>query len=269
MYHKYHVIASAKRAALARRATERTPNSSTQPSAGATNENLATALTPLLGALLGAIIIVVVALILGGQAGGFAALSAALLESQSAWFLSRASAFVAYLLLWWSMVLGISITSRLARVWPGGPTAGDLHEHAILLGIVFALLHGLVLLGDQYIGFTLPQILIPFTSSYLPLWVGLGQIGLYLMTLVTFSFYVRRWIGARTWRMIHYLSYAVFALALMHGITSGTDSSATWAIWIYASTGVSVLLLTVYRIWAQWRGASLQAPRLPVGRGGR
>jgi hypothetical protein len=72
------------------------------------------------------------------------------------------------------MMLGISITSCLAQLWPGGPTLGDLHEHASLLGLVFALLHGLVLFGDSYIGFTLLQILVPFASSYLPLWVGLG-----------------------------------------------------------------------------------------------
>src|SRR5690349_14593712 len=136
-----------------------------------------TVVPTLAGALVGIVILVAVGISLAGQAGGLAALSAALLGPQSAWYLSRASAFVAYVLLWWSMVLGLSITNRLARVWPGGPTAGDLHEHASLLGLGFALLHALVLLADQYIGYTLPQILIPFASSYLPLWVGFGQIG--------------------------------------------------------------------------------------------
>ena len=124
---------------------------------------------PLIGALLGLAILVGMAVTLVGQAGGLAALSTALLGEHAAWYLSRASAFVAYVLLWWSMVLGLSITNRLARLWPGGPAAADLHEHASLLGLAFGLLHALVLLGDAYIGYTLPQILIPFASvSYEP-----------------------------------------------------------------------------------------------------
>lgn len=208
-------------------------------------------LPPLVGGLVGIVILIGFGIALAGQAGGLAALGTALLGAHSAWYLSRASAFVAYILLWWSMVLGLSITNRLARIWPGGPTTGDLHEQASLLGLGFAILHALVLVADSYIGYTLPQILIPFAStSYLPLWVGLGQIGLYLMALVTLSFYVRRWIGARTWRTLHYLSFAVFVLALLHGLFSGTDSSALWAIVMYAGTGISVVALTIYRIVA-------------------
>jgi predicted ferric reductase len=205
----------------------------------------------LVGGLLGLAILVGMAMALAGQAGGLAELSSALLGEHAAWYLSRASAFVAYVLLWWSMVLGLSITNRLARLWPGGPAAADLHEHASLLGLAFGLLHALALLGDAYIGYTLPQILIPFASvSYEPLWVGVGQISLYMMALVTFSFYVRRWIGARAWRMIHYLSFAVLVLALVHGVFSGTDSSLPWAFWMYAGTGASVLGMTIYRIVA-------------------
>ena len=220
-------------------------------------------LAPLAGVLVGVAVIALVAIILGGQVGGLAALGAALAGQHSAWYLSRAAAFVAYILLWLSMVSGLAITNRLARIWPGGPTAADLHEHTSLLGLVFALLHGLVLLGDQYIGYTLPQILIPFAgASYMPLWVGFGQIGLYLMAIVTFSFYVRQRIGAKTWRLIHYLSFGVFALSLVHGIVSGTDTGAAWAIWTYASTGLSVLALTIYRFWVRARPAAPAAARL-------
>jgi len=222
---------------------------------------LLTIIPPLVGALAGIVILVVVGLALAGQAGGVAALATALVGQHSAWYLSRASAFVAYVLLWWSMISGLSITNRLARLWPGGPAAADLHEHASLLGLGFGVLHALVLLGDSYIGYTLPQILIPFGGSYLALWVGLGQVGLYLMALVTFSFYIRRWIGARTWRAIHFLSFLVFALAVLHGVFSGTDSSLPWAFWMYVATSASVLALTIYRLVAQ-RSAATSPARL-------
>ncbi|MBI3362534.1 MAG: ferric reductase-like transmembrane domain-containing protein [Chloroflexi bacterium] len=180
-------------------------------------------------------------------------LSASLLGSapKAYWYLSRSSAFIAYILLWLSMALGLIITNKMARVWPGGPTAFDLHQHASLLGLAFALFHGLILMGDKYINYTLRQVLLPFASvDYRPLWVGVGQIGFYLLALVGLSFYARRQMGNRLWRLIHYLSFAVFALALLHGLMSGTDSATTWARSLYWTSGGSLLFLTVYRVLA-------------------
>ena len=164
------------------------------------------------------------------------------------WYLSRASAFVAYALLWLSMALGVAISNKMARVWPGGPTAFSLHEYASLLGLVFAAFHALILLGDHYIGFTLQQTLTPFASAYRPLEVGLGQIALYASIVVTFSFYVRRRIGQRTWRVLHYFSFAVYALALLHGLLSGTDTGVPLIESLYWSTGAILLFLTIYRV---------------------
>ena len=95
-------------------------------------------------------------------------------EPKAYWYLSRASAFVAFILVWASMIFGLLMTSRTARVWPGGPAAFDLHQFTSLLGLGVALFHVLVLLGDKYIGYTLPQLLLPFNSTeYKPLWVGI------------------------------------------------------------------------------------------------
>ena len=167
------------------------------------------------------------------------------------WYLSRMSAMTAFVLLWLSMAFGLMITNKLARMWPGGPTAFDLHQYTSLLGLAFGLFHGLILMGDKYINFTLAQIIIPFNSvNYKPIWVGVGQIGFYLMLIVAFSFYVRKRMGHTAWRLVHYLSFVAFALSLLHGILSGTDTSATWALGIYWAAGVSLLFLTVYRILA-------------------
>jgi predicted ferric reductase len=170
-------------------------------------------------------------------------------EPKAYWYLARASAFVAYSMVAASMVLGLLITNKLARVWPGGPAAVDLHEHFSLLGLGFAMFHALVLLGDRYIGYTLAQVLLPFSgSSYRPFWVGIGQVGLYLLAVVTLSFYVRKPLGRVAWRAIHYASFIVFLLALAHGAFAGSDSSATWTSTYYQITGAAVLFLTIYRL---------------------
>jgi predicted ferric reductase len=124
-------------------------------------------------------------------------------EPKAYWYLSRSSAFVAYILLWLSMVFGLLMTNKLARVWPGGPAAFDLHQHASFLGLAFALFHALILLGDRYMQATLFQVLVPFQySGYEPLWVGLGQAAFYGLAIVGLSFYVKDRIGRRAWRRL-------------------------------------------------------------------
>ena len=168
---------------------------------------------------------------------------------QAFWFLSRSSALVAYLLLWLSMCLGLMITNKLARLWPGGPVAFDLHQYTSLLGVAFALFHGLILLGDRYLNASLLQVALPFSMlDYHPFWVGLGQLGFYLMAGVAFSFYVRKQITPPVWRSVHLLSFISFGFALLHGIGSGTDSAASWAQVFYWSTSGVFLFLLIYRL---------------------
>jgi predicted ferric reductase len=177
-------------------------------------------------------------------------LSASLLDAEpkAYWYLSRSSALVAYGLLWLSMIFGLLMSSRTARAWPGGPAAFDLHQHASLLGLALALFHALILMGDRYIQADLRQVLVPFAyAGYEPLWVGLGQVGIYLMALIGLSFYIKGQIGRAAWRAIHFISFLMFGLALAHGIWSGSDSAQAWAQGLYWFTGGSVLFLTAYR----------------------
>lgn len=170
-------------------------------------------------------------------------------QPKAFWYLARSSAFAAFGLLWLSMIFGLLITNKFARLWPGGPTAFDLHQYTSLLGIGFSLFHVLILLGDHYMNYTWVQLFTPFASSnYRQFSVGLGQIGLALAFLVSLTFYLRRTITHRVWRLLHFLSFALFVLVLAHGVWSGTDTADLWARTIYWVSGGSVLFLTVYRI---------------------
>lgn len=167
------------------------------------------------------------------------------------WYLSRATAFVALSLLWLSMALGLGITNKMARLWPGAPAAFALHEYVSLLGLAFAVFHAIVILGDHYINFTLLQLLIPFsTADYRPFWVGVGQLGFYLWAILALSFYIRPAIGQKTWRVLHFGSFAMYLMGLSHGIFSGTDTSVGWAQNYYWYSAGSLLFLLMYRILA-------------------
>lgn len=198
-------------------------------------------------------------------------------DAHGYWYLARASAWVAFTLLWLSLVFGLLITNRLARLWPGGPTAFDLHQHVSLLSLAFALFHALILLGDRYIGYTIVTLLVPFAGhDYRPISVGLGQLAFYTLAIVGLSFYVRRHIGHHAWRVLHYLSFVVFVLAIGHGLWSGTDSGATWARSVYWMSGGSVLFLTWFRVVVSRKGGGatraggtgrVGAPAAPLGDG--
>jgi len=165
------------------------------------------------------------------------------------WYLSRGTAIVAFILIWASMLTGLLITNKMARAWPGGPVAFDLHEYLSIIGLAFGLFHGLILMGDHYIGYNLAQVLLPFASfGYKPFWVGLGQISMYLTGILVASFYVRKTIAPKTWRLIHFVSFLTFLMVLVHGVASGTDSPAGWMQLIYWGSAASLVFLTVYRI---------------------
>jgi predicted ferric reductase len=165
------------------------------------------------------------------------------------WYLSRATAFVSLSLLWLSMALGLTITNKMARLWPGAPAAFAIHEYVSLLGLAFAVFHAIVILGDHYINFTLLQLLVPFsTKDYRPFWIGMGQIAFYTWAIIAATFYIRPLIGQKSWRFLHYGSFGMYLLGIFHGIFSGTDTSTGWAQnYYWYSAGILVFLL-MYRI---------------------
>ena len=178
-------------------------------------------------------------------------------EPKVFWYLSRASAVISYLFLWASMVFGLLLSSRTAKIWPGGFTANDLHQFVSIAGLTAGSFHGLILMGDHYMNITLVQVLLPFASqNYRPEWVGIGQLVFYAWAGIVLSFYIRKRIGTKTWRVVHYIGFLAFAGVLVHGVTSGTDSNTLWMSIIYWVSGASVLFLTFYRVLASGEAAA-------------
>ncbi len=167
-------------------------------------------------------------------------------STQVAWYVTRAAGIVSYVLVWLSTVLGLGVGSKVFNRVLGGGLTFDLHEFTSLLALGFVGLHVIVLLGDQYLPYTLTQILLPFLSPYRPVWVGIGVLAFYLMLLVTATFYLRSRIGMRTFRLIHLASFAAYLGVTLHGFFSGTDSALPMMQVLYAGTFLAVVALTGY-----------------------
>lgn len=169
-------------------------------------------------------------------------------ETQSFWYLSRSAGFVAYLLLWGSVVWGLLLSSKIAKGAARPAALLDAHQFLSGVGLGFGFFHGLILMGDRYLAFPLRAVLLPFGSAYEPLLVAAGQIGLWLSALLIVTFYVRRWIGQKAWRWIHFSSFLAFWAVVYHAAALGTESGLLWVQFFYLLTGGAVFFLTTYRI---------------------
>lgn len=154
------------------------------------------------------------------------------------WFVTRAAGLIAYLLLWFSTVWGLAVPSKVAAPLLEQTYTFDFHQFISLLSIVFTVLHIVVLLVDQYLPFTVWQILIPFLAPYRPIWVGVGAISFYIILLVTITFYLRSRIGMSAFRSIHELSLIGYLGATLHGLFAGTEGALPGMQIIYLGGGL-------------------------------
>jgi DMSO/TMAO reductase YedYZ heme-binding membrane subunit len=68
------------------------------------------------------------------------------------------------------------------------------------------------------------------------------------MLMLTVSFRMRRWIGQRGWRRLHYASFGAFVLALIHALASGTDTAGVGGPILALVAGGPVLWLVLVRM---------------------
>lgn len=127
--------------------------------------------------------------------------------------------------------------------------AYDLHRFLSLVTLLFTVFHILIVLPDRFLSFSIWQLLVPFASPYQPTYMTFGSISFYLILIVIGSFYLRRLIGYRVWRTLHYVTFATFLAALVHGIGAGSDTSSVWAQEIYLLTGIALSGLAVLRLF--------------------
>jgi predicted ferric reductase len=165
------------------------------------------------------------------------------------WFITRSAGLMAYLLVWLSTVWGLAVATKVLDRFLPRLFTFDAHEFFSLLGLGFVAVHVGALLFDSSAPFSLPELLIPFISTFRPFWVGVGIIATYLGVLVTVTFYLRRQIGFQVFRAIHLLSFLSYAGATVHGIMAGSDTGLGMTQLVYFETALIVVVLTVYYFW--------------------
>lgn len=178
----------------------------------------------------------------------------------SLWYLTRGSATVSLVLLTASVVLGILTSVRWAsRQWPRFVVEG-LHRNISLAVLVFVAIHVATTVFDGYVPIGWVDTVVPFRSGYRPVWVGLGAVAVDLLLALTITSLLRVRIGHRTWRNIHWLAYACWPIALVHGLGAGTDAPARWMVVLDVAAVASVFGALVWRIWVRRPAHPAAAP---------
>jgi sulfoxide reductase heme-binding subunit YedZ len=178
------------------------------------------------------------------------------------WYVARASGITLYLVLWLSVMVGLGLTTSLLDRWGGRGVIFSLHAFTTQLAYGFLALHLLSLAADPTVRFGLRDLLVPFAATVREPWTSFGVLAGELTVLVGVSFSVKRLIGQRAWRALHWLTFPLYALALLHGLGAGTDTRTPWMAALYLTTGAAVVLFTGYRLLR--RDSRSRAPASPA-----
>jgi DMSO/TMAO reductase YedYZ heme-binding membrane subunit len=152
------------------------------------------------------------------------------------WYIDRGSGLAALLLLTTAVVLGvISVVRVHSPRWPRFALA-QLHRNLALLALVFGVVHVATSVADSFVPIRVADAFIPFGSHYKPFWLAMGTIGADLMLAVLVTTALRRRLGFRAWRSVHLLSYACWAMSVVHAVAIGGDArSVVWGVTIMAA----------------------------------
>jgi methionine sulfoxide reductase heme-binding subunit len=177
-----------------------------------------------------------------------------------AWIVARAAGIVAFALLTFSTWLGLAMSTRILGT---RRQKGLLGWHRILVwtGLSMLALHGGAVLLDPVLRFGVPAVLVPFAAPWHTGAVAMGVVAGWLSLMLALSFRMRKWIGQRGWRTLHYASFAAFGLALLHALYAGTDFAGVRGTIVAAFALAPVLWLVCLRI--------LEPPRQAIRTGER
>jgi len=162
------------------------------------------------------------------------------------WLLARSSGLTAYVMLTFSVLAGLVLKSRPFRSLKPAAVA-DVHRVLALLGLGALAGHAIALVLDTTVHVSVAGLFVPGLVSYRPVWTSLGILAAELMILVYASFSVRKRIGVKNWRRLHWATYGIFGAATVHGIGAGTDAGQPWVFGLYVGAVAAVAAATTWR----------------------
>ena len=168
--------------------------------------------------------------------------------TEALWALGRGTGVVALLMFTATVVLGIVSRSGRSVAGLGRFGLAELHRTAALTGVGLVAVHLTSLFFDPYAQLRLVDVVVPFLGSYRPLFLGLGTLALDLLLVITAVSLLRNVVGPRAFRAVHWLTYLLWPVALVHGLGNGTDAGSVWMDAVAALSTATVLAAVAWRL---------------------
>jgi DMSO/TMAO reductase YedYZ heme-binding membrane subunit len=170
------------------------------------------------------------------------------------WYLSRATGVVSLAFLTASVLLGILTSFRWSSPrWPRF-VVEFVHRNVSLLVVVFVAAHVVIVISDSFAPIGWVDAVIPFVSAYRPLWLGFGAIAFDLVVALVVTSLLRHRLGYRSWRIVHWLAYLCWPVAVLHGLGTGSDTKSGVILVLTALCVVAVLVAGALRVGAGLAG---------------
>lgn len=169
------------------------------------------------------------------------------------WYVSRASGVVSLAFLTASVLLGIVTSFRWSSPnWPRF-VVEFVHRNVSLLVVLFVAVHVVVVVADSFAPIGVLDAFVPFVSAYRPLWLGFGAIAFDLVVALVVTSLLRHRLGYRSWRIVHWLAYLCWPIAVLHGLGTGSDTKSDAILAVTAVCVVLVLVAAGLRLGAALR----------------
>jgi predicted ferric reductase len=168
------------------------------------------------------------------------------------WYLTRSTGAVSLLLLTLAVALGVLDVQRWSTPrWPRF-VVDSLHRTVSLLAMAFMGLHILTSVLDSFAPISLTDAFVPFAGSYRPFWLGLGAVAFDLLLAVTLTSLLRQRLGFKGWRAVHWLTYASWPIALLHGFGTGSDVRGAWLMVLSVGCLAVLVAALLARVLSGW-----------------
>lgn len=181
------------------------------------------------------------------------------MTTQLPWYIARAAGLVSWSMLALATLWGLTLSTKVLGTRPRPNWILDIHRMLGGLALIFTGVHVAALLVDQYVGFGLEDILVPFATKWHPVAVAWGVVGLYLLLAVELTSLARARLPRKLWRNTHYASFPLFVTATIHGLVAGTDTTLFVTLMIAGVLGAAFVTLTAMRVMAASPPRSVRA----------
>jgi hypothetical protein len=176
-------------------------------------------------------------------------------DGRALWYLTRGTGAVSLILLTLSVVLGVADVRRLSAPRMPRFVVDGLHQTVSLLVLVTLAIHIGTTLMDSFTPIRLVDAFVPFFSAYRPVWIGFGTLALDFLLAIAITSIVRARLGYRAWRVVHWLAYACWPIALVHGLGAGSDIRGGFAFVLSVVCAAAVAVAVLSRLHGSEAGA--------------